>query len=59
MIAGIQIALKHASDVHEILNIGNVIYLKNIKEMTVDCTEGSYLLTVRELEEYLNKKNAE
>jgi len=59
MIARIQISFKQDIDLSQVLNIGNVLYLKNVKEMLIDCTEGSYLLTARELEEFLNKKNAE
>lgn len=59
MIAGIQISFKNDVDLSEVLEINNVLYLKNVKEMLIDCTEGSYLLTAKELEELLNKKNAE
>jgi len=59
MIARIQISFKQDIDLSQVLNIGNVLYLKNVKEMLIDCTEGSYLLTAKELEELLNKKNAE
>lgn len=57
MISGIQVAFIGDIDLSEILNIGNVIYLRNIKALTVDSDSGSYYLTPAELKEFLAGKN--
>lgn len=53
MISGIQIAFNGDVDLSEILNIGNVIYLRNVKALTIDSDSGSYYLTPAELEKFL------